>query len=181
MAYNWHRLRVLGIASCIIIGPLVSFLGWALIPIATALQQASSDTQTIQHLRNLAAEKPAYQAALTRAKTKITGSGALYTGSSAELASATLQNTLQDLVTQAGGQITSSAIEPPQTGHGLQTLSVSLTLTLPAGQLPLFLKNLDAQKPWIIADSLDIRSYGFGVITSDLNIQMQIKAFGETE
>lgn len=164
------RLIVLGTLVVLAAGLLALAFG----PILANLAQANQDTLLLQHLRGLAAEKPRYERQLSEAQNTLVRSGVLYQGGAAELESAALQNTAQSLVAQAGGQVSSAAIDPAQNAHGLQLLAVSLSFTLPASALPALLTSIDAQLPYLQITSLDARQGTGGM----LNIDLQLSAFG---
>lgn len=175
---DWRRGRLLGIAGCLVLLPAVLVVIWALGPILESLNEASQDAVLVRHLTLLAAEKPAYQAALVRARASISGQAILFQGSSAELETAQLQNIVQGLIAQAGGQVSSSAIDAPQSAHGLQALSVSVVFSLPPAQLAPLLSGIDAQIPYVIVDALDIRAAGYAGGQGQLTVQMQVDGFG---
>ena len=169
------------VAGLIVLVPLSAILIWAITPIWCSIAEAENDAISIRHLQKLTAEKPVYRAELTRAEASLANAGVLYSDSSPELASAQLQNTLQGLVAQAGGQIQSSAIGTPQTAYGLEVLSVTVSLSLPLGQLAGFLTSIDAQKPYLVVQGIDVRSTDYGNQTGPLNVQLQVDGFSTTE
>ncbi len=180
-SFDWRRIRVLGIAGLIVLVPVSFIVAWAVAPIWNSIVQAEYDTELVHHYEMLAAEKPAYQAELAKAVANLANSGVLYNGSSTELASAQLQNTVQGLVAQAGGQVQSSAIGTPQTAHDMQILTVSLSLSLPPAQLAGFLSSLDAQKPYLVVQGIDLRSTDYGNQTGPLSVQLQVNGFSDIQ
>ena len=175
---DWRRIRLLGIAAFLVLLPVVLVVIWALEPILTSLDETAQDALLVRHLTLLAAEKPAYQAALARGRASVSNQAVLFQGSSAELESAQLQNIVQGLIAQAGGQVSSSAIDAPQTAHGLQALSVSVVFNLPPGQLAPLLSGIDAQRPYVNVDALDIHAPGYIGGQGLLTVQMQVGGFG---
>lgn len=175
---DWRRVQLLGIAGFLVLLPIMLVVIWALGPILGALNQASQDAVLVRRLTLLAAEKPAYQTALARARANISGQAVLFQGSSAELKTARLQNIVQGLITQAGGQVSSAAIDTPQSAHGLQALSVSVVFSLPPGQLAHLLSGIDAQIPYLTVNTLDIRAGGYAGDQGLLTVQMQVGGFG---
>jgi hypothetical protein len=178
---DWHRIRVLVFAGIFALLPLSAILISAVAPIGRSIAEAENDTISIHQFQKLALEKPLYRAEISRAEGDLSGAGVLYANSSPELASAQLQNTLQGLVAQAGGQIQSSAIGPPQTAHGLEVLSVSASLSLPANELASFLTSIETQKPYLVIDGLDVRSSDYGNQTGPLSIQLQVNGFSAVQ
>jgi hypothetical protein len=178
---NWRKMLVLSIAGLIALMPILFILDWAIAPIWSSISQAEDDTALVGHLEMLVAEKPGYRAALAKANARLTSEGAFFGGSSAELASAQLQNSVQGLVAEVGGQIESSAIGVPQTSHGLQILTVSLSFSLAPNRLPGFLTSIDAQKPYLIIQSIDLRSTDDGNGIEPLDVQLQVNGFSDIQ
>lgn len=175
---DWRRVRLLGVASLIVLVPAVLVAVWALGPIVMSLDEVSQDAVLVRHLTTLAAEKPGYLAALARAQAILGNQTLLFQGGAAELESAQLQNTVQGLISQAGGQLSSSAIDAPQTTHGLEALAVSVSFSLPQDQLAQLLSAIDTQAPYLIVQALDIHATDNGNGQALLNVQMQVGGFG---
>jgi hypothetical protein len=180
-AIDLHRLRILAIAGILALVPVLIILIWAVAPIWSSIAEAENDTISTRQLQELAAEKPAYHAVLLQAEHSLVSSGVLYSESSPELASAQLQDTLQALVAQAGGQIQSTAIGTPQTAHGLEELSVTASLTLPPSQLASLLTSFEVQKPYLVIQSVDIRSSDYGEQSGLLSIQLQVNGYSNAQ
>jgi len=177
MEFDRRKILVLGTTSVILLLPILAVLYLAIGPIVSNLEQASSASVLYQRFQRLEDELPAYQTALAQAQAELGIQAKPDPNIPAELASASLQNTLQSLVSQAGSQVNSSDIGVPQTVQGLQILSVTLSFNLPQDRLAPFLASVDAQSPHLTVQSLDIRSVDNGGGTSPLAIEMRVAEF----
>ncbi|MCF3945776.1 type II secretion system protein GspM [Acidiphilium iwatense] len=172
-----RKLALRGVAGLLVLVPATVIVILIADPISASLEQAANNANLARRYQKLVAERPLYRAALARARATLTGQGMLYAGSSAELAGARLQNTVQALVTENGGQILSSAIDPARSDHHLQVLTVSLACRFAARRLPRFLAALAVQKPFLVVRALDLRSTDMGTHTGPLDVQLQVEGF----
>jgi len=150
-------------------------------PIFGSLAQANEDDILIRRFHSLAAERPAYQLALSRGEVNLASATLLFEDSSPELAGGQLQNLIQTMVVQRGGEIESSNIDPYQVSNGLIILSVDLVITLQCDHLADLLSGIETAKPLLIARSIDIRSTDMGDQTGPLNIQLQINGYSDQQ
>lgn len=175
-----RRNLILTVTVLVIGAPVFILLSSLFMPIVNNLFLASSDAVLIDRFRMLKAEQPAYHKALGHARQELTAQNMQAPTVTAELAGASLQNSLQDLVTQAGANIGSSQILPAQTTAGLQVISVSISFSLPEAKLANFLRAIDAQTPFLKIQSLDVRAINSsGAGNSQTTIQMQAAEFRE--
>jgi hypothetical protein len=176
---DWHRIQVLTLAGLILLVPVVAIAIWAIGPVWGSIVETENDADLATRFRTLVAERPAYRTALIDAQAKLRDQGELYRDASAELASADLQNAVQNLVAQAGGQTRSSEIGAPQDAHGIETIEVSLDFSLLQDRLAPLLAAIDAQKPYLIVQGLDVRATDAGDRNSALDVELTVDGFRE--
>ena len=177
--YDWRRIRVLTVAGVILLVPAAAIAAWAIGPIWGSIADAENDEDLVTRFRALVAEKPAYRAALIDAQAKLRDQGAFYRDASAELASAELQNAVQNLVAQMGGQVRSSEIGAPRDAQGIETIDISLDFSLPQDRLASVLAAIDTQKPYLVVQGLDVRATDAGDRYSALDVELTVDGFRE--
>ena len=176
---DWRRIGVLMLAGLILLVPVAALALWAIGPIWGSVAEVENDADLVTRLRALVAEKPTYRTALVDAQAKLRDQGALYRDATAELASAELQNAVQNLVAQMGGQVRSSEIGAPQDAQGIETIDISLDFSLPQDRLASLLAAIDTQKPYLVVQGLDVRATDAGDRNSALDVELTVDGFRE--
>ncbi|HSV28130.1 MAG TPA: type II secretion system protein GspM [Candidatus Omnitrophota bacterium] len=85
-------------------------------------------------------------------------SGLLLTGGSEALATATLQNMIKTAVARAGGELRSTQALPVTAGQGARRLTVRALLSTDVEGLRTFLHAIEAGRPLLFVDDLDVRA-----------------------
>lgn len=105
-----------------------------------------------------AAEKDALEAQIRKLRAEGSGDARLFNTATTGQANAALQHQLNALVAGAGGRIDSLQILGEKTEGPFTRLAQRLTLTLPAGSLKTILYQLEAGRPMLFVDNLQIRA-----------------------
>jgi hypothetical protein len=148
-------LLALALLWAIIIAPLLS--------VFTGLQdQRTNDTALIAAEQRQIAQGPAWRAALADMQTQTTQAAGLRTETSEALASAGLQNDVQQIVAQFGGQVLSVAPLPPATVQAYQAIALQISLSIPAGSVGALLGRIETGQPYMFIKSASFQGTDSG-------------------
>jgi general secretion pathway protein M len=132
----------LAVLWAMIIAPLSGFFG--------GLQdQRAYYTALIAGEQRQIAQGPAWRAALADMQTQTSQVAGLRTEASEALASAGLQNDVQQIVAQFGGQVLSVAPLPPVAVQAYQAIALQISLSIPAGSVGALLGRIETGQPYM--------------------------------
>jgi hypothetical protein len=166
-----------------LIGLAWSLLAAPLIGLFDGFAQQRADLQTVIAAdRRVIAAAPAWEAALARLRAADAAAPGARTEPSAALAAAGLQNDVQAIVAQEGGQIITVEPLAPAIQNDLQAISIRVSLSLPAPALADFLRLVETHVPFMLitAAALQTADPGFDPATDatgPLTVQCTITAY----
>ncbi len=145
---------------------LVAVLGsiWVLVGIPTMGRFAEyRDTvataeQHLARLRGIAAEKPVLEQQLASWQRSGSIRQALLKGNNPALAAAELQKKIKRIIQSNGANQRSAQILPPKDDEGLQLVAIRVNMTASIEALHKIAYELEAAKPYLILDNVDIRA-----------------------
>lgn len=119
------------------------------------------------------------RAAAARWREKSSSSDFMFPAASDAVAAATLQSTVQGLITQDGGVLSSAEILPPQTQDNFRRVAIRVSFT---GDLPVLtsvLSGAERARPAIFVDNLEIRYTGqLSDHNTDPSLAITLDAYG---
>jgi hypothetical protein len=104
------------------------------------------------------AMKPVVEMRLAALKSHEASSTGLIGGKSAELAAATMQNTMKALIESVQGQVTSAQNLPPVTADGFQRVDIQYQATVPMARLKDITYRIETSMPYLFLDGIDLRA-----------------------
>jgi len=108
--------------------------------------------------RRAIASAPAWQSQLTQLAQSTSQNAGARAESTQALAASGLQNDIQSILAQDGGQVVSVQILPPTTQAGYETVSIQLSLSLPVTALPDFLRQVETHTPYMFFTTASLQA-----------------------
>ncbi len=112
---------------------------------------------TLQKYERILAEKDSVVANIESIKQQHQDQGYFNTQGTSALASAQMQEFIKQAIVQAGGQLSSTQVLPPNTKDNFNRITVSVRMTGNIEVLRSVLYKLETATPLIVIDQLDIR------------------------
>ena len=153
-----RRLAALALLAAL----LWAVYGLALTPLIAAYEAADASLEETRRLlagyQRVARTAPVLEERLEKLKAQQTETRVYLRGATDALAAAELQDLLKRTIAEGGGQVRSVQSLPAQADSGFQRVTVRIQYTGPVPSLLHVLYELEAHKPLLFIDNLDIRA-----------------------
>lgn len=153
-------------ALALLVTLIVALWGLAVVPYATALDEAdraiAGSHELLTRSLRVAAERPALRAARARLQAELESGSGFLEGDSLELIAAGLQDRVSQLVGRQEGALDSLQTLPFQTEAGFRKVAVRASMTLDTPALQRILHALEAAQPVLLIDNLEISAAALG-------------------
>ena len=121
-------------------------------------QEIARTNDLLERYERIAARRGAYQAQVDELSSRQTGIGVYLSGTTDALAAAELQDRVKDMVEARGGKLRSIQILPVKAAGAFTRVSVRVQLSASLGAFHQILYGLEAAKPFVFVDNLDVRN-----------------------
>jgi len=134
----------------------------ALAPIVGAYREVDEDIEStksqLARLESISQSYPALKAQLDELARRTSKSGVYLAGSTDALAAASLQEDVGAQIGRAGGTLRSVQILPATSDGDFKKVTVRVQLTATLAQFTRLLYSLEAARPFVFVDNLDIKN-----------------------
>ncbi len=142
-----------------VLGALFLYAAMPLIAVYRDTDEAITRTrELLARYEQVAAQRQAYQAQLDELSSRQTGTGVYLSGTTDALAAAELQDRVKAMVDAHGGKLRSVQILPVKVNGAFTRVSVRVQLSANTAAFHRILYGLEAKKPFVFVDNLDIRN-----------------------
>ena len=172
-----RRSAAIGIFLAVIVFPIGGVVACGGAWLVAYSQGIYETTSLAQEYEQVIAEAPARRQAIAAMQHDLATARAFYDDSTSERASASMAQSLRDIVQQSGGDLRSVSVDPTLPLVSLEKLQVGLDLTVPSSRLPRLLSSLQAMRPFIFVSSLTISSAQYSSVEGQLWVTMKVSAF----
>jgi general secretion pathway protein M len=124
----------------------------------TRAAQLAQQQELAAHMAALGQEIPALREAVAKAGLQSSGAQVLLAGNTDAIAGANLQSALQNLASEAGTSLDSSALLPVQQEGGLRRIGMQVSLTAPWPALIALLEAIETARPCMAVDGMSLNS-----------------------
>ncbi|MEM7224701.1 MAG: type II secretion system protein GspM [Pseudomonadota bacterium] len=134
----------------------------AVAPLVTAYQESDKQIAEVQdqltRFSRIAQLRPAYEEQMQELGQRLAAGGIYLKGETDSLAGAELQARISGLIEQSGGRVRSIQILPVGEDEGFRKVGARVQLTATLGALEKVLYALEASKPFVFIENLDIKN-----------------------
>lgn len=175
-------LRKLAALGLLVVFPV---LGWYLLIVPT-MEQYQRNAEALADRANLFVRytSVADQAAIVQAAVRETApvdSDEAFAGDSEAMIRATLQTTVQSLVSRGGASFLSAQAAPAKTTGTIRYVGLQLVLTGEIGAIAQTIHNIEANRPYLFIDRIELRRQGLAAdneayVPAVLDVTMDVYA-----
>jgi general secretion pathway protein M len=157
IALNNSRLGAIGLLIVLILLGYFAVI-YPLMGIKREYQENVDDLRfKLQHLQQVASGREALAQRLEQIRALAKQNAAFMPTNTAALASADLQTRIKQVVSDAGGELSSTQVIPERNEENAVRVGVKIRMTGSSGVLRQVLQNFESGKPYLFIDNLNIR------------------------